>query len=336
MITNSALARLAVGAAVAAVLAACSGGTAQGPTAAVANSPALEHQTHGLGPFLASGIDSRYAGVLSSIPERPDNTGTVERDLFVSDGQSTVHIFKNKTYQKAGSISGLLLADGLWVDQLGNLYVADPYEQSVQEYAPGTTSPKCTYSSRLVDPINVLSDVDGNVYVADFEAHNVDVFPQCENKISKRFPVQQPEGIAVDTKGDLFVSEVNPDYSGSFVEFKNGKRTATMLGATVRSPGGLAIDKNGNLIAVDQTGSIDIIVPPYSSAIVLVSEPGRPFHVSLNKAENLIFTANLNYPGLTSVTIYSYPPGSLVKTIIGRENGFDDAVGIVDSPNAVF
>jgi hypothetical protein len=98
------------------------------------------------------------------------------------------------------------------------------------------------------------------------------------------------------------------------------------------------VDQNDNLIADDQSGngSIDVIAPPYTSAKVLVGGLPVPTRVSLNKAEDLIFSANAgSYKGPPSVTIYAYPSGSLVKTL-GSSKGITAAGGVAVSPNAVF
>jgi hypothetical protein len=332
------VARAALGTGIVFVLAACSGAANQGPEGAVPNQIAARTQTL-RSTILPSGVDTRFAGSFrAGLPGRPERPAAIERDLFVSDAGTSVQILKNKTYKNVGSITtGLTDSDGLWVDKAGNLYVANVTSANVLEYAPGRKSPKCTYSAGLVDPINVTTDALGNVYVVDFNNLNspgyIDKFAQCKNKIGKQLDVTSgPEGVAVDGHGNLFVSYFNANFNGGFEEFKKGQTSPTQLAATVTSPGGLAIDANDTLIADDQSGSIDLIAPPYSSATILISGLSDPFHVSLNKPEKLLFNAN---NGNATVTIYSYPSGSLVTTL-GSANGLDGAEGVSDSPNAVF
>jgi hypothetical protein len=288
----------------------------------------------------AKGIDTRYTGAYQTLQARlsPDKA-KVDKDLFVSDGGSTVYLFANKTYKPDGTITdGVSDNDGLWVDKAGNLYVANVSPKNVTEYAPGSTSPTCTYSTGLVDPINETTDAKGNVYIVDFNNFNtpgfVDEFKQCGKKVVQQYSVSSgPEGVAIDSKGNLFVSFFNTNFNGAFEEFPAGKTTGTVLAATVGSPGGLAIDKKGDLIADDQTGAIDVIAPPYSSATPLVSGLSDPFHVALSKNEKLLFNANTGNGG--TITIYSYPSGKLTKTL-DTSNGFGAVEGVVDSPNATF
>lgn len=262
---------------------------------------------------------------------------SAERELFVSNLGEKVFVLNNKAYEKVGTIkSGVDGSDGVFVDEKGNVYIANYASADVTEYKKGKGSPICTYSSDLVDPINVTADNAGNVYVADYNddrAGWIDVFPQCENTMSKQYDIGGggPTGVAVDNHGDLFVAYYGTT-EGQFEEFTAGSNSPTPLGATVAAPGGLILDRNGNLIADDQEGNVDVIAPPYSAAKVLESGLSDPFHCSLNKDETLLFSANA---GSATVTVYSYPSGSLVTTI-DSSNGIDAAAGVGDSPEAIF
>lgn len=246
----------------------------------------------------------------------------VEKDFFVSQGSTDVLIYSNKNYSEIGEITnGITLSDGVWVDAKGNIYVAN-VTSNVVEYKNGGSSPICTYTG-ATDPINVTTDLKGNVYVVDFEGGYVDEYSQCSNTIEKQFQASDVEGAAVDKHGDVFVS-----YDGALEEFKGGSTTGTPLGASVGESAGLCLDKKGDLIADDQQGDILLIAPPYSSATVLVSGLSDPFHCSLNKKENLLFNAN---SGSGTITVYSYPSGSLVETV-----NVGETEGVGESPNAVF
>jgi hypothetical protein len=317
-----------------------SGCSSAGSAGSPASLPQAGAQTRSASAIAYSnGIDKRYAGELGSIQNRvsPDKA-KVDKDVFVSDGLSSVFLFANKTYKPAGSITGLDVPDGITVDKAGNLYVANVNGKNVTEYAPGSSSPSCTYDAGMVDPINVAVDAKGDVFVSDFNDLNapgyVDEFKQCADKIVQQYSITKgPEGIAIDSKGDIFVSFFNPSFNGGFIEFPKGKTKGVDLSVTVGSPAGLAIDKKGNLLADDQEGSIDVIAPPYTTATPLVSGLQDPFHVALSKNGKLLFNANAGDP--STATIYSYPAGKLLDTI-GSSNGLDGAEGIVDSPNAVY
>jgi hypothetical protein len=312
--------------AMAVLFAGCSGGAQTGSV----GSSTLPSAAHRLPAYmLPSGNDGRFAGASRLISQLivapPPHHRKIEKEFFISDTGSNVFVFKNSTYTKVGDLTnGVTASDGVWVDKKGNVYVAN-VSSNVEEYKKGAGSPICTYSAGLTDPINETTDSAGNVYVADFLGGAVREYAQCSNTVKATFSAADPEGVAVDNKGDVFVA-----FGSGFEEFTNG--VGTVLGATVGSTAGLILDKNSNLIADDQTGSIDLIKPPYNSATVLVSGLSDPFHCALNAAETLLFNANSGTP---SVTVYSYPSMTLLHTIT-TSDGIDAAEGVGESPDAVF
>jgi hypothetical protein len=306
--------------------------------------------------MLLAGCDNSLAPtpafISSNMPQPAP--AKVQHTFFVSYGAS-IEVFDNKSYGPINSItSGVNNSAGLWIDKAGNLYVANYSGPTVTEYAPGGNSPACTYSSRLVGPINVATDDAGNVYVYDnddtYGYGYIDKFAQCRNTISKRYFVGEVgfvQGVAVDSRGDIFIS----CYCGSneFEKFKNGSKTPTLLGALINIPRDIVIDKNRNLIAVSpgyvngNPSSIWAVAPPYAyaSAKLLVAYSGQNTSgLSLNKKENLLSSSNEVWAnsychppkhacGLVSV--YSYPSGGLVKQF-----RVPYALGVAESPNATF
>jgi hypothetical protein len=289
------------------------------------------------GPALRSGVYARFAGPAKAKAAFNASPLTkIERDLFVSNGGNDVLALKNQSYKGAGEItSGINGSDGIWVDNHGNLYVSNFNSSNVTEYAPGGSSPICTYNSGILDPTNVTTDNAGNVYVVDFYVDQnpgyIDKFPQCSNTMSAQYPISSgPQGVAVDRHGNIFVSYYS--HGGAFVEFKNGSSQPTPLNASTVLPGGLVLDKNDNLVAEDQAGSIDVIAPPYTSATPIVTDVNGPFRDSLNRKEDLLFSANT---GSNTVTVYRYPSGELLETL-GASNGIATPLGVAESPNATF
>ncbi|MGA8535380.1 MAG: SBBP repeat-containing protein [Candidatus Tumulicola sp.] len=108
---------------------------------------------------------------------------------------------------------------GLWVDSKNVLYVANypnKYPSSVTEFQPGASSPFFTITS--------------------FKGY--------------------PESVAVDAKHNVFVNESYED-EGYVQEFAPGSATAertidTGIGGYAFTPGNLAFDPQGNLIAAEQ------------------------------------------------------------------------------------
>jgi hypothetical protein len=284
--------------------------------------------------FDATGRDLRLAQYRAPGTLFQPAARKVGQNLFVSDGNTSVLLFANKSYKPLGEITEFSTPDGLWVDASGNLYVTAVKQQLVEEFAPKAKSPKCTYP--VADPVAVTTDAKGNVFVADFDflqaPGHVDEFKQCSSSISKQFTVARgPQGVAVDKKGDVFVSFVNVSFVGSFEEFPKGKMAGTILPATVETAAGIVLDSAENIIADDQNGSIDIIRPPYATAAVLVSGLDGPLRPALSADGKTLF--NTNAIGGT-VTIYKYPSGKLLHTL-DSSDGLSGALGVADSPNDV-
>jgi sugar lactone lactonase YvrE len=284
----------------------------------------------------ANGIDKRYSIGYEPIETRfRVSNAKAGKDLYVSDDASSVFLFKNKSYRPDGAITnGVSDTNSVWVDRSGNVYVANLETVNITEFAPGASSPSCTYSSGLIDPVNVTTDSKGNVYVADFNFYArigyIDVFPQCTDSIAKQYVIKHgPEGVAVDARGDIFVSFFNKVKRGGFEEFVRGDSTATLLAASVASPGGIILDKQRDIIADDQRGTIVRIPPPYTMGTGIVNGLFDPFRVALSKDEKILFSAN---SGSGTVTIYAYPSGTLTKTL-GSADGLDGADGVSQNPN---
>lgn len=278
------------------------------------------------------GLTDRAAAPAIATPE----LGAVEHALFVANLGNEVFVLRGTPYHVAREIThGVHGSDGIWVDRHGNLYVTNINAKNVTEYQRGGRLPVCRYNAHLIDPIDVTTDDQGNVYVVDFNDFRttgyVDVYPQCRNKVTVQHAiVTGPEGIAVNSAGDVFVAYYNGAFGG-FEEFVKGKAKPKLLKATVTKPGGIVLDKKGNLIADDQAGSIDVIPPPYDTPKLLVNGLYDPFRLALNKRESRLYSAD---SGSASVTIYSYPAGDLLETVSG--SGITTVEGVAISPDAVF
>jgi sugar lactone lactonase YvrE len=262
-----------------------------------------------------------------------------EKDLFVSDFVSdydtgAVEILANETWTNTGSItSGISGPDGNWVDKKGNLYVANYEGADITEYAKGSTSPSNTYSG-VEDPVGVTTDSKGNVYEADFAGSYVTEFAQGSNSIVAQCSSGgKVEGVAVDKSGNAFVVYVTESNTGKIAEYKGGLSgcAGATLGVSLEYPGGMVLDKKGNLVVCDQDAeAVDIIAPPYSRVTgTLGSGYDNPFHVTINTKNNVAYVAN---DVGDNVFVLSYPAGSL-KATLNASNGLSIPASAVDSQN---
>jgi sugar lactone lactonase YvrE len=139
--------------------------------------------------------------------------------------------------------------DGLTVDSSGNLFVADTYN----------------YKIRKITPEGVVSTIAGSTSgFADGTGSNAQFgFPQ---------------GLAVDSSGNVFVADASNNrirkitpagvvstFAGSDFHYKDGSggfADGTGTNAQFYSPGGITIDRSGNLFVTDtKNGEIKKITP---------------------------------------------------------------------------
>lgn len=207
------------------------------------------------------------------------------RVLYIADidgqpGVGQIHVYQ-ATMQKPQWIrditSGTGRPFGMWVDDRNYLYVANitnKYPAAVTIFKPGASTPFYTISKLKGQPEAVAVDAAHNVYVNEnvADAGIVEVFPPNSNT-----PVR----------------EINTGISGYAF-----------------SPGGLAFDPKGNLIAGEQALlklHVVKIAPGSTKATALnldltnVNGPG----LGIDKAGNLYIGSSV------SAQIAVYPPGQL-------------------------
>lgn len=313
-----------------ATLAACSGGV---PSV----NPTQENLTRtGVSPKVFDRIHSLQAVHRST---RPLAKGP--RNLFVDDQEGAVEVLVNGTWKNTSSISnGIDDPNGNFVDKRGSLYVANYGADGISQYAPGASMPDFTYNAGMIDPDNVTVDGHGNVYESDYDdalgSGFVNEYKQGVNDVfASCSPGGNAEGVAVDGRGNVFVSLNFASGGAGVVEYKGGLEhcNAITLTASLKFAGGIALDKSGNLLVCDQNaGVVDVLDPPYASISSTFGYGlAAPFHVTLNKKNTQIYVTD---PGTGAVDVFTYPHGELTAKL-GVSEGLSEPYGAVDGENYV-
>ncbi len=204
--------------------------------------------------------------------------GSTTRSSSYADGNSTSSRFRSP--------------DGVAVDALGNVYVADTGNHSIRKISPsgdvstiaGGTSNSSSGDidgiasvARFNSPTALVVDTNGNIYVADSDNHKIRKIDTNGNvstvagngdsgdvdEIGTAARFDSPRGITIDQFNNLYVADMNnnkikkitPD--GNVISFIGngiiGDTDGNVNEAQLNAPRGVAIDNDGNLLIADQT-----------------------------------------------------------------------------------
>jgi hypothetical protein len=98
---------------------------------------------------------------------------------------------------------------------IGHLYVSDGYGNSrIHKFTPEgrhvlSWGEPGIDAGQFIRPHNVVIDKDDHVYVADREAHRIQVFDANGKFITMWNNIHRPDGIALDGEGNFFIGELN-------------------------------------------------------------------------------------------------------------------------------
>jgi sugar lactone lactonase YvrE len=213
-----------------------------------------------------------------------------------------------------GSKASFNRPGGIGVDKLGNVYVADVFNHRIRKITASgvvTTLAGNGHRGYVDDAKGLLAEFDFPVDVAVDEAGNVYVVDEGNNKIRKILPngsvstfagsgavgaldnkvgvlasFNQPNGIAVDQKGNVYVADqlnhkvrkitaagVVTTIAGSGQAGSNDNIVGTLAG--FNNPRGVAVDRIGN-VYVGDVGNQKIRKISPSGAVSTVSGSGVP------------------------------------------------------------
>jgi sugar lactone lactonase YvrE len=244
-----------------------------------------------------------------------------------------IYCVKGKNQAPIGKITdGISGPEGLTVDAKGNLYVTNTTANDVTEYARGTTSPMFTYTEDLGAPAGVAVDASRSVYVTSLSPASLTIFPQQSNTpkqhvTSLTFPID----VALDPKSNVYVTTYNSGFTaGEVIEFAPGSSQGTNIGIATKEPGGIALDKSGDIVTADQGLPGVLVFAPRktkpSKTFAQNTIDPDPVRLSHNEKLAVVGDAIGN-----AVYLYDYPSGTLVDAIT---DGVDGPNGVALDPPA--
>jgi len=322
------LVRGALVAAIAAVLAACSGGTPVGTTppgaAPLANVVVAngEHVVHvGSQVFRFGGSRAAHAHVRSWVSP----AARIQPVLYGSsyDG-GFINIYPQKGSNQApiGQLSsGLLSPQGMHVDAKHRLWVANTNAFTVVGFKRGAATPFITLKDPNYFPIQVAVNSQGTVYASNAEGTsgppgNVTVWAKGHTKPTATLTYGNfliVLGVGVDAQDNVFVSYIPTSGPPAMVEFPAGSQTGQPVNIQNANEGEMTFDSSGNLVMETLQNSLGVWAPPFDG------NPTRTMQAfgnapTLNKPDRKVWLAYANY-STPHILGYNYKTGQLLDTI---------------------
>jgi DNA-binding beta-propeller fold protein YncE len=238
--------------------------------------------------------------------------------LYVAaEAANEVLIYPESGYHRSpvGKItSGVSSPYGLYVDQSGNLYVANQSPPTVTVYAPGSTYPSATYSQDLVRPHYMVVDQYGDLFVSNAPLRGcgtatvVEYQPGSQNAYQTlHVPGYEADGIDLDQQGNLYVAyRFCGTRVGGIEKFAPGSSQGENLRIRDYEPQGLIVDNAGDILAVETVkwDSVAFIRAGkrYPEFRVKLPEGNVPVELAITSDQSRLFVSS--YDGYVYVTNY--------------------------------
>jgi streptogramin lyase len=188
--------------------------------------------------------------------------------------------------------TGLSQPQGVAVDGLGDVYIADTGNDAIEEWIPSTQQFTTLPTNGLSSPTGVAVDIFGNIYIADGGNYAIRQWNAgALQALALVAELTNPYGVAVDTLGNLYFSDAG---NNALDEWSPSTKQVTSLaaGSGLSHPLGLAVDGLGNVYYAN-AGSNAIEEWNISSqqAVALVSSGiNSPAGVALDGQGNVYFS----------------------------------------------
>ncbi len=233
-----------------------------------------------------------------------------------------------------GSVASFSSPTGIAIDAVGNLYVADAFNNKIRKISPsgmvstlagsGKSGNKDTISTwaTFSQPKAVAVDVNGNVYVADYYSNKIRKITLAGNVttfagsgisgnldgIDTAARFNYPTGLAIDTAGNLYVADYwnhkirKIDSLGVVTTLAGsgtmGNTDSTGLAASFNLPFGLTVDKQGFVYVGDSENNKIRKISPMGIVNTIAGNGSSPF--STGSDDGISILARFNGPsGIT-------------------------------------
>jgi sugar lactone lactonase YvrE len=191
--------------------------------------------------------------------------------------------------------SGLKNPQGIALDSVGNVYIADTSSNTVKKWTAATKALSTPIPSGLNTPAGVSVDAKGNIYIADSKNNAIKVWNVTNQQVTSLGigTLNLPIGIAVDSQGNVYLSDSGHN---AIKEWVAATKVVTTLVSGLNGPRGVAVDPQGNVYFADTNNNqVKEWIAATKAVVTLVSGLNSPRGVALDSQNNLyIADANNN------------------------------------------
>jgi len=197
------------------------------------------------------------------------NSGATRSGTLTIAGQTLTVTQAGSTYVAAETLTTLVssnlatplnLPQGVAVDGLGNVYIADLNDNAIKEWTAANNIVAPLVSAGLLGPFGVAVDGAGNVYINDAGNYAIKEWTEENSNVitlvssGLRGVYGSAAGVAVDSAGNVYIADFG---NSSIKEWTADNSIVTTLVAypEVVVPYGVAVDGAGNVYIADSHGS---------------------------------------------------------------------------------
>ena len=226
--------------------------------------------------------------------------------VYVSNvGTETIEAFDLATGGDLGAFASTDLhgTSGLAFDSSGNLYVANPDNNTIAKFTPSGVG-SIFASTNLSSPAGIAFDGAGNMYVSNFSSNTITkIAPNGVSSVFADTDMSNPWGLAFDTAGNLYAANWG---NGTITKFTPGGVGSVFASTELVQPIGLAFDSAGNLYAAfDNSNTIEKFTPAGTASVFANTGLSGPEGLAFGSAGNLYVVND------ASNTIDMFTPGGV-------------------------
>src|SRR3569833_2038630 len=230
------------------------------------------------------------------------NPGATRIGTLTIDGQTLTVVHAGSTYQTAPAnmttlaSSGLSAPAGVSVDNKGNVYIADAYNNAIKKWTPANNALTTLVASGLSNPFGVAVDSAGSVYIADTHNNAVKKWTPANNTVTTLVAsgLILPYCVAVDIAGIVYIADL---VNNAIKKWTAANNTVTTLVASgLNQPYAVAVDKAGNVYIADKGNNA---VKKWTAAdntvtTLLTAGLSQPFGVAVDGSGNIYIADTYN------------------------------------------